>query len=67
MTITNLNGLHIITSYFQISTSVPSILMDALTTVQTLLDRTHAIVEVVTDWLVINTLAKVTSPSKLLL
>lgn len=39
--------------------NVPSILMDALITVTTLLDRIRAVVEVVTDWPLINILAKV--------
>ena len=37
--------------------SVPSIFMDALTTVSTLLDHIHAVVEVGTKWLLMDVLA----------
>ena len=49
-------GLYLILSHFQISTSVPSILMDAFTTVPTLLDHILVVVEVGTDWPLMDTL-----------
>ena len=37
--------------------SVPSVFMDALTTVSTLLDHIHAVVEVGTKWMLMDALA----------